>query len=169
MVDSWHLEPGYIQLLDERVQEALDSLPRDHATDATVIFSAHSLPTAILKSGDPYPQQLEETAAAVAGRAGLSKWTTAWQSAGATDQPWIGPDLLEVLEKLAADGNRAVVVCPCGFVSDHLEVLYDVDIEAAGKAAELDMSFARTRSPNADLEFITTLAAVVRKALPEVA
>ena len=167
MVDSWHLEPGYIRLLAERVTEALEALPGDAVEDATVIFSAHSLPARIVAAGDPYPEQLEATAAAVADAAGLSRWMTAWQSAGATGEEWLGPDLLEVLEKLAADGCRGVVVCPCGFVSDHLEVLYDIDVEAADKAASLGMALTRTRSPNADLDFIATLGDVARRALPD--
>lgn len=169
MVDSWHLEPGYIELLGDRVVEAQESLPPDADHESTVIFSAHSLPSSIVRDGDPYPHQLEATAAAVAARVGLSRWTTAWQSAGATDQEWLGPDLLETLEKVAADGRSGVVVCPCGFVADHLEVLYDVDIEAAEKARSLGIVLNRTRSPNADSEFIATLAAVARKALPRAA
>ena len=165
MVDSWHLEPGYLRLLSERVQTALARSPDGARDDAVVVFSAHSLPTAILRDGDPYPEQLGETAAAVAERAGLDTWTTAWQSAGATEQEWLGPDLLEVIEKIAADGRRGIVVCPCGFVADHLEVLYDVDIEAAGRATELGLSLTRTASPNADPDFIATLASVARKAL----
>ena len=165
MVASWHLEPGYVSLLAERTRRALESLPRGTGDAATVIFSAHSLPSRIVAGGDPYPRQLEETAAAVAAEAGLSSWTTAWQSAGATADDWLGPDLTEVLEKLAADDVPAVVVCPCGFVADHLEVLYDVDIEAAEKAERLGLALARTESPNADPAFIATLAAVARTAL----
>ena len=164
MVESWHLEPGYLRLLADRVRAALDSVTEEADVEATVIFSAHSLPSAIVRSGDPYPQQLQETAAATAEAAGLTRWTTAWQSAGASGEDWLGPDLLEVIEKVAADGCDAVVVCPCGFVADHLEVLYDVDIEAAAKARQMGLRMARTASPNADPEFIATLAAVARRA-----
>lgn len=164
MVSSWHLEPGYIELLARRVEAALATIDSD-SSETTVIFSAHSLPTRILRDGDPYPQQLDETAGAVAQRIGIERWTTAWQSAGATADEWLGPDLLEVLERCAADGARGVVVCPCGFVADHLEVLYDVDIEAKDKATALNLQLARTESPNAAPEFVSTLATVARKAL----
>jgi ferrochelatase len=92
-------------------------------------------------------------------------WETAWQSAGRTRDPWIGPDILEVLPRLAREGRPGVIICPCGFVADHLEVLYDVDIEAKELAAELGLAFARTRSPNDDPAFLDALAKVVNRAL----
>lgn len=162
MVTSWHLEPGYVDWLTARVGEALEVLGEP---EATVIFSAHSLPAKILERGDPYPDQLAETARTVASRAGLAKWTVGWQSAGRTDEPWLGPDILEVITGLAGRGERAVVSCPCGFVADHLEVLYDIDIEAKQRAAELGMSLVRTRSPNDDPVFLDMLAGVVQRAL----
>ncbi len=165
VVPSWHLEPGYITWLGGRVVEALSSLPRDSRDAATVVFSAHSLPETILERGDPYPEQLAATAAAVATQVGLERWTVGWQSAGRTGQRWIGPDILEVMGKLAADGAQGVVVCPCGFVADHLEVLYDLDIEAKAAAEELGLVFARTRAPNADPEFLDVVAAVVARRL----
>jgi ferrochelatase len=97
----------------------------------------------------------------VARAAGLARWSVAWQSAGRTADPWIGPDILEVLPKIAAAGASGVVVCPAGFVADHLEVLYDLDIEAAAAARELGLPFARTVSPNADPRLAATLAEVV--------
>ena len=164
MIPSWHLEAGYIDLLERYVKESLETLSSDGRSDTTVVFTAHSLPAAIVRSGDPYPDQLQETGAAVAERLGLERWQTGWQSAGRTADPWLGPDILEVLDELAADGGRGVVVCPCGFVSDHLEVLYDLDIEARMRAAELGLEFARTRSPNDDPAFLDTLAGVVDRA-----
>jgi ferrochelatase len=154
MVESWHLEPGYIDLLAGFVREA-----RGHV-DGEVVFTAHSLPCRILNEGDPYPRQLEETAAAVAERTGVERWSVAWQSAGRTPEPWIGPDILEVLRQRAAEAE-GVVVCPAGFVSDHLEVLYDLDVEARREAQRLGLAFARTRMPNDHPAFCRALADVV--------
>lgn len=165
MIHSWHLEPAYLDLLATRVDHALASLERARPNDTTVLFTAHSLPAAIVRTGDPYPEQLAETAKAVADRAGLDKWQIAWQSASRTTDPWLGPDVLEVLVDLAARGDRAVVICPCGFVSDHLEVLYDIDIEAKQLAAELEIELVRTASPNTDPGFLDLLAGVVARQL----
>jgi protoporphyrin/coproporphyrin ferrochelatase len=166
MIESWHLEPGYLEMLAGRVKEALDGLPDASPEQTQVVFSAHSLPQRILDAGDPYPTQLEETGAAVASLLGLPRWRTGWQSAGRTEESWLGPDILEIVEKEAAEGTRALVVCPCGFVADHLEVLYDLDIEAASAAARHGLYLTRTRSPNADAGFIDVLASVARRALP---
>lgn len=160
VIRSWHLEPGYIAFLTHAVRAALASV----AGGATVIFSAHSLPERILQAGDPYPDQLRATAAAVARAVAPARWTVGWQSSGRTGDRWLGPDILEIVEQEAATGAPAVVICPCGFVSDHLEVLYDVDIEAAQLAEKLDIGFARTAMPNDDPGFLDTLAAVVRRA-----
>src|SRR6201994_2426246 len=119
---------------------------------------AHSLPQRILASGDPYRDELCATATAVARAAGLERWSIAWQSAGRTADAWIGPDILDVLPEIAAAGAGGVVVCAAGFVADHLEVLYDLDIEAAAAARELGLAFARTVSPNADAGLVATLA-----------
>jgi ferrochelatase len=158
MVESWHLEPGYLDLLARFVHEAGAS-----RSSAEVVFTAHSLPARILNEGDPYPRQLHETATAVAERAGVARWSVGWQSAGRTPEPWIGPDILAVLRARAAAGAPRVVVCPAGFVSDHLEVLYDLDVEASALARDLGLGFARTRMPNDDPEFCAALADVVRR------
>lgn len=165
MINSWFDDDALIELLAGRVRDAIAQLPQAARDDFVVLFTAHSLPVKILESGDPYPQQLERTAELVAARAGIERWQVAWQSAGRTPDPWLGPDLLEVLVELGAKGVKGVVVCPCGFVADHLEVLYDVDIEAKILAAELDMELVRTASPNDDPAFIDVLAGVVRRAL----
>jgi protoporphyrin/coproporphyrin ferrochelatase len=167
MIPSWHLEPGYLEFLAGAVHRAREQLPEETRAESVVLFTAHSLPEKILESGDPYPDQLRETAAAVASQAGIESWETAWQSAGRTADPWIGPDILEVLPRLKHEGAPAVVICPCGFVADHLEVLYDVDIEAHDLAQKLNLPFARTRSPNDDPGFLDALAARVRRALPQ--
>lgn len=158
-VRSWHLAPGYVDLLAGFVRTAVGGLA---AAPVEVVFTAHSLPARILGTGDPYPTQLGETAEAVAAAARLDRWSLAWQSAGRTPEPWIGPDLLAALAELAGAGVKGVVVCAAGFVSDHLEILYDLDVEAAGAAASAGLEFARTRSPNDHPQFCDTLAGVVR-------
>jgi ferrochelatase len=161
-VDSWHLTDGYLEFLCRTVNEALQSLPADARGDAEVVFTAHSLPERLVSgTGDPYPDQLRETAEAVADRAGLKRFSTAWQSAGRTPEPWIGPDILDHMAQLADEGATGIVVCSCGFVADHLEVLYDVDIECVDQAAKLGIPFARTASLNAGPELIATLTGVL--------
>ena len=158
-VESWHLLPAYVDFLESAVRAALASMP-----DGTeVVFTAHSLPERILGTGDPYPDQLAETAAAVAGRVGLQRWSVGWQSAGRTPEPWLGPDVLEIVRARAAEGAAGLVVCACGFVADHLEVAYDLDIEAAALATELGLPFARTASVNADPAVMTALADLVAR------
>jgi ferrochelatase len=115
--------------------------------------------------GDPYPAQLQETAQAVANAANLQRWSMAWQSAGRTAEPWLGPSILEVLQELPSRGVKGVVVCPAGFVSDHLEILYDLDIEASQLARSLGLAFARTALPNADQRFVSMLAGIIREVL----
>jgi protoporphyrin/coproporphyrin ferrochelatase len=165
VIESWHLASGYIDLLVDRVHSAQKQLSREAREWSTVVFTAHSLPESVLQSGDPYAEQLAETASAVAGRGRIDRWRIGWQSAGRTSDPWIGPDILEVVEDLASHGERGVVVCPCGFVADHLEVLYDIDIEAKALADKLGIELVRTASPNDDSLFISVLADVVRRNL----
>ena len=160
-VESFHAHPAFVAFVKDRVHRALDSLREGLRADATVVFSAHSLPARILEMGDPYAKQLEETAQAVAEGEPYS-YRTAWQSAGRTGEPWLGPDLSDAIRELAADGVDAVVSCPVGFVSDHLEVLYDIDVEAQNVAEEVGVTLVRTESPNDDPAFLRALADVVR-------
>jgi ferrochelatase len=155
-VESWHLEPAFVEFLSAAVTAELNELP----AETTVVFSAHSLPERILTTGDPYPTQLAETAGAVAARVGLGRdrWRVAWQSAGRTPEPWLGPDILAVIDELAAAGRSGVLVCACGFVADHLEVLYDLDIEARQRADAAGLSFARTACVNGDPTVLGALA-----------
>jgi ferrochelatase len=161
VVHDWHLAPDYLLLLTRALSDALAEIPSERRSDVRVLFTAHSLPVRILAQGDPYPGQLRETAEAVASLADLERWGIAWQSAGRTAEPWIGPDLLQVMGELAADGASAVVVCAAGFVADHLEVLYDLDIEARGRAAELGLAFARTASANDSPQLARAVAGAV--------
>ena len=163
-VERWNLHPELIELLSERVLRSLIGLPPGAPVET--LFTAHSLPARALELDEPsYPDQLRQTAEAVAARAGLARWRLAWQSAGRTAEPWIGPDILEVISGLPDDGVEAVVVCPAGFVSDHLEVLYDVDIEARGVAEAAGLRLIRTASLNDDPRFVAMLADVVRSVL----
>jgi ferrochelatase len=155
-IDHWHLEPAYLDFLADATREARAGLPPKH----TVLFTAHSLPERVLV-GDPYPEQLRESAAAVAERLALSPsgWDLGWQSAGRTPEPWRGPDVLEVIRDLGATGDcDGVLVCPQGFTSDHLEILYDLDVEARRVAADVGLGFARTRSMNDAPAVIAALA-----------
>jgi ferrochelatase len=152
-VESWHTHEPYLALLAERVR----------GTDAHVVFTAHSLPERILAEGDPYRDQLLETSQLVAERAGLSSWSFAFQSASPTGEPWLGPDILDELDELKAKGVERVLACPIGFVSDHLEILWDLDVEARERSAELGLEFARIRSLNDDPAFVRGLAELVRE------
>jgi ferrochelatase len=154
-IDSWHDEPGFVELLADRVR----------GTDAHVIFTAHSLPERILAQGDPYKEQLLETSQLVAERAALREWSFSFQSESPTGEPWLGPDILDHLTELKERGVDDVLVCPVGFVADHLEIRWDLDQEARDRARELEMRFARIEMPNDDPQFIRVLAELVRRAL----
>lgn len=162
-IGMWGRDPALVQLLAERVVSARSRLALASSAVVETLFTAHSLPTRAADLDDPsYPEQLRETAAAVARLAGLDRWRIAWQSAGRTADPWIGPDIRDVIRSLPAEGVEAVVVCPAGFVSDHLEVLYDVDIEAKGVAASVGLQLERTASFNDDARFVDVLARLVQ-------
>jgi len=155
-IESWHDHGPFLDVLAERVR----------GFDGHVVFTAHSLPERILQDGDPYRDQLLQTSSLVAERAGLAEWSFAFQSASATGEPWLGPDILEELDSLAANGVQRVLVCPVGFVSDHLEILWDLDIEAREKASGLGLELERIESLNNDPAFVRALAALVRERLP---
>ncbi len=164
-VASWHRAPGFASILADRVTAQLDAFPRHVQDGCVVFFTAHSLPSRAVSNGDPYSRQVGESAADIATAAKLTQqWRVAWQSAGRTADPWIGPDLLEELRSIAASGASAALVCPVGFVSDHLEILFDLDVEAAGVARSVGLTFARTDSLNDDPRFLTVLAGVVQEA-----
>ncbi len=163
-IGAWWDAPGFLELIADRVTDALATIDPARLASTEVVFSAHSLPQKILASGDTYPEQLRASAEGAARAAGISNWDIAWQSAGRTADPWIGPDILEVLRTKKAQGLTDIVSCPIGFVSDHLEVLYDIDIQAQSLAQELGLNLIRTASLNDDPAFISVLADVVTTA-----
>ena len=163
-VREWGSDDGFVSLLVRRIGAA------PLTTGTHVVFTAHSLPARILDAGDPYPESLRETARLVAERAALGdRWSFAFQSESPTGEPWLGPDILDHLAALRADGVTDVLVCPVGFVSDHLEIKWDIDVEAAGRAAELGLRLDRIEMPNADPAFVDALAGIVRRELAAVA
>lgn len=161
-VDSWAREDAFIDFLANDMSQKLASMPER----TKVLFTAHSLPQRIIDGGDPYPDELRATAELVAEKVGLnrwSQWSIAWQSAGRTPEPWIGPDILEVIDQLATtrDSNEpidGVMICACGFVADHLEVLFDLDIEASERAHSHGLAFGRTACVNDDPKVMAALA-----------
>ena len=155
-VESWHDDPGFIECLSRRVR----------GTSAHVVFTAHSLPARILDEGDPYQDQLLESCHSIAERAALRDWSFSYQSESETGEPWLEPDILDHLADLDARGVRDVLVCPIGFVSDHLEIRWDIDVEARESAAELGLRLERIEMPNADPDFVGALGDLVRRALP---
>ena len=167
-ISSWATEPAFIEFLAADLQPRLDEMRSSTAGRVRVLFTAHSLPERTIATGDPYVDQLRSTALAVTDRLGLIEgvdWQIAWQSAGRTSEAWIGPDILDVIDELGADEDiDGVIVCACGFVADHLEVLYDLDIEAAHRASENDLEFDRTSCVNIDSSNFEALAEVVCQA-----
>lgn len=163
-VESWATEPAFVHFLVDDLRRRLAAMPGR----TRVLFTAHSLPERIVAAGDPYPHELRSTAEAVAAELGLAEgtdWTIAWQSAGRTPEPWLRPDVLEVIDDLGADPEvDGVIVSAVGFVADHLEVLYDLDIEAAHRAAEWGLAFDRTACVNDDRAVMAALAARVHAA-----
>ncbi len=160
LVRRWGDHPRFIDAMACRVREALARFPRGAPVE--VLFTAHSLPQRILANGDPYPDQLRASAAAVAASVGLGTWHLAFQSAGATPEPWLGPEAGEVIEKLAAEGHDAFLIVPIGFVCDHVEILYDIDVEYRGLAERLGVRLERTISLNDDPTLTAVLEDLVR-------
>ncbi|WP_338552038.1 ferrochelatase [Paenibacillus sp. KS-LC4] len=167
-VNQYHLHPKLLQALTERVMEGLARLSASSGGEPNVkvLFSAHSLPEKIRELGDPYEEQLLETSRAVAKQAGVADdvWQFTWQSAGRTREPWLGPDILETLAELAEQGVKAVLAAPIGFVSDHLEVLFDLDIEAKTTAKNMGITLERIQMLNRDPLYMETLAESVIEA-----
>lgn len=171
-VESFHDHPAFVEAIAAGIREQLAAFAGEAGEDVDearrrvkVLFSAHSLPERILEAGDPYRDQLLESCRLVAAACGGLDWEFAFQSAASTGVPWLGPDILEVLPGLAGGGDRDVLVVPIGFICDHLEILYDIDVECRDAAAELGLNLRRTEMPNDRPEFIGALAAVVRDRL----
>lgn len=162
-IESWYDHPAFVQAVAARVQEAQQRF--GNPRPVSVVFTAHSLPTRILEWNDPYPDQLQRSCETVAVAARVTQWRFAYQSASRTGEPWLGPDLGEVLQQLYNEGERELIVCPVGFVSDHLEVLYDIDVEAQELATTLGMRLERTRSLNDEPDFVAALVDLVRAQL----
>jgi len=169
LVESWHDHPLFIKALAAKVCAGLEKFSESERRDVRVIFTAHSLPAAIMAQGDPYASQFEQTAELVAQAAGLARpaWMAAYQSAGAGSTRWLGPSLLEMLPRLADEGVKNLLVAPVGFVADHVEILYEIDIEAREEAEKLGMRLERTESPNASPDFIAALADIVEREMRE--
>ncbi len=165
-VESWNVNPLFLKTIAENMEAARKQFGVEGWDDIQVIFSAHSLPERILQSNDPYPQELIETCEGVAPLVGLphEQWRFAFQSAGRTSEKWLGPDILATLDQVAAEGKKRVLIAPIGFVADHLEVLFDIDVECAERAKELGLEMRRIQSPNASPLFIDALVSVVKQA-----
>ena len=163
-VERWYKQPRFVDLIAENIQSALSLFDEVDRDAVSVVFTAHSLPIRIRDWHDPYEAQLAESSALVARQARIGSWRFAWQSAGGTREPWIGPDILDELEVLKRERVSNVLQVPIGFVCDHLEVLYDIDVEAKEKARSLGIRLERTALPNATPAFIRVLADVVTHA-----
>lgn len=165
-IGAWYDHPGFIRALAECVQEGLAQLDGAQAARPLVLFTAHSLPAALAEQGDPYARQFAELCGLVAQAAGLPSgaWLSCYQSAGAQSTRWLGPSLDETIHNLAAQGGKYLLVSPIGFLSDHVEVLYDIDIEAREEAQELGVFLARTRSMNDRPLFVEALAEIIQSA-----
>ena len=159
-IESWHANPQFTALIAQRIRDALarlDAAP----SDVEVLFTAHSLPARIVDEGDPYPEELAESAAAVAQAAGIASWRFAYQSAAKTGTPWLGPDILESIEEIAREGGKDVLVVPSGFVCDHLEILFDIDVTAKRSAEDLGVRLSRIEMPNDSPDFVEVLFDIV--------
>ncbi|PGY11261.1 ferrochelatase [Bacillus sp. AFS031507] len=167
-IESWYQEPQFIDYWAGKIKKIFDQMPEEEKDDAVLIVSAHSLPEKILQFGDPYPSQLKETADLIAEQAGVKKYVVGWQSAGQTPEPWLGPDVQDLTRDLYKEHHyKAFVYAPVGFVSEHLEVLYDNDYECRKVTEELGVSYYRPEMPNAKEEFIDALSIVVLKMTAE--
>jgi len=164
-VESWHLNPAFVDVLASRIRATLARLPDATRESVPVLLTAHSLPKRVVDREPDYVEQLQDTAQAVASAAELApeRWSFVYQSAGHTPEEWLKPDMLDVLPQLAAAGHHDVIVAPVQFLADHLETLYDVDVAGREQALAAGFaSFARTPAPNAAPDFLAALASVVR-------
>jgi ferrochelatase len=166
-IENWHLETGYINALAERVRNTLKRFPEEIRAAVPVIFTAHSLPEKILEWNDPYPVQLRETVSAVMEKLGSQPHEFAFQSAAISTIPWLGPDAGEAIERLAAQGKKHILLCPIGFVCEHVEILYDIDIVYQNLARSLGIHLERIEMLNTAPEMIDGLAGLIREKAKE--
>lgn len=166
-IENWHLDKGYISALANRVRDVLKRFPEEVRANVPVIFTAHSLPEKILEWNDPYPTQLRETVFALMEKLGSQPHEFAYQSAAISTIPWLGPDAGEVIERLASEGNKHILLCPIGFVCEHVEILYDIDIVYQNLAKSLGVHLERIEMLNTAPEMIAGLAGLVREKATE--
>ena len=166
-IKNWHLLPGYLDALVSRVRAALERFPADVRSQVPVIFSAHSLPQRILEWNDPYPEQLRATVDAVMQRLGDQPHDFAFQSAAISDEPWLGPDVSESIKRFAAQGQKNIISCPIGFVCEHVEVLYDIDIVYQKLAKSLGVRLERIEMVHTAPQMVAGLAELIRKTAKE--
>jgi len=168
-VESWGTQPEYLDGIAAMTRETQARFPEEMRGTVKVVFTAHSLPTTLLEAGDPYDAQVHETARLLAGRLNLpdDRWTVCYQSAARTGSPWLGPQIEELVPRLAAEGERSLIIAPIGFVADHVEVLYDLDIGVQEIAKRLSMRIERTPMLNDSEAMIAALATLVRNHLPQ--
>lgn len=168
-IESWYKEPLFIDFWSENIKSIYTNLSEEEQNKAVLVVSAHSLPEKILGTGDPYPQQLEETAKLIANHAGVNNVEIGWQSAGNTPEPWLGPDVQDLTRDLYEQkGFKTFIYAPVGFVSEHLEVLYDNDYECKIVTDRIGAKYYRPEMPNANPKFIEALSRVVMNKLKEV-
>jgi len=160
-IDNWHDHPGLVEAFRERVATALARVEAEAAGPVPVIFTAHSVPQKTIEDGDPYEQQVKETAALVARALGLEEYEVAFQSQGMTSEPWIGPTVESLIDRKAAQGRRHLLLAPVGFVCDHVEILYDIDVVFREYGKARGVTVHRTESLNDSSLFIEALAAIV--------
>ena len=158
-VQSWHGSPKFMNLISSRIKNEISQFENPQEVD--VMFTAHSLPSRILEWNDPYPLEMSTSSQAIANSMGLDSYHFAYQSAGGTSVPWLGPDILDKIRELAETGKKSILVVPFGFICDHLEILFDIDLEAQELAKELNIELRRIRMPNATPEFIEVLGDIV--------
>lgn len=163
-IPFWYSNPLFIQALAEKLEQGIQQFPEANETNGKIIFTAHSLPAAIVDQGDPYEQQLRETAQSVAAQLDIpnTRWEFCYQSAGARNTRWLGPSLEETLARLAQEKTKYVLVAPIGFVSDHVEILFDIDIEARQQAQAAGIHLERTEVLNTSPGFIGALAQIIK-------
>ncbi len=166
-IERWHLLPGYLEALTDRVRAALQKFPIDRRAEVPIIFSAHSLPQRILEWHDPYPGELQATVAAIMERLGPHPHEFAFQSAAISNEPWLGPDVGAALERLARDGHRHVLIAPIGFVVEHVEILYDIDVVFQQQAKKLGLHLERIEMLGNTPKMVNGLAELVQSTAKE--